>query len=79
LLQLFESENQIVNHGDFSKTLIGTYPFMVSSGMLARKLSLEPKLTRRGSMLRFMIERHYGQRQIAEGFFNEPRIGGNQG
>jgi hypothetical protein len=42
-------------------------------------LSLEPKLTRRGSMLRFMIERHYGQRQIAEGFFNEPRIGGNQG
>ena len=23
-------------------------------------------------MLRFMIERHYGQRQIAEGFFNEP-------
>ena len=23
-------------------------------------------------MLRFMIERHYGQRQIAEGFFNAP-------
>ena len=22
-------------------------------------------------MLRFMIERHYGQRQIAEGFFND--------
>jgi len=35
-------------------------------------LRFGPKLTSSDGMLGFMIERHYGQRPIAEDFFNEP-------